>query len=532
MSEDEKDYKLPRGWTQAGIGELLGPESIFCDGDWVESKDQDPSGDVRLIQLADVGDGNYRNRSNRFLTSTKAADLHCTYIQPGDLLIARMPDPLGRACIFPGDTKGSVTVVDVCVVRLDSPIDRRWLMHQLNTPQMRERVAALQSGSTRKRISRANLAKITFPVPPLSEQERIASVTDELFSDLDFAVGAVERARGKLNLYRTSILKAAVEGELTAEWRAQHPDTESASELLKRILAERRHRWEEEQLRGFNEKGKKPPENWKSKYKEPMAPKNDGLEEQPKGWCWATLDQLSVLVTSGSRGWKEYYSDGGAIFIRSQDIRTDRLKLDDVAHVCPPANSEGTRTQVSFGDLLVTITGANVAKAALVDVPVPEAYVSQHVGLIRLVVPELSKFAHMYAVAPSGGRKKLIASAYGAGKPGLNLDHLRELCIPLTSLEEQEAIVETVEDQLSVIAHLEADLATKLASAKALQYSILRLAFEGKLVPQDPNDEPASELLKRIAASREERTREAMVKKSQKHSVNAAKSSFRRTRAK
>src|ERR1700732_4875466 len=101
---------LPPGWAEASVADLVGYDGLFCDGDWVESKDQDPAGDVRLIQLADVGDGDYRDRSNRFLTSAKASDLRCTYLQTGDLLVARMPDPLGRVCIFQGDPKPSVTV--------------------------------------------------------------------------------------------------------------------------------------------------------------------------------------------------------------------------------------------------------------------------------------------------------------------------------------------------------------------------------------------------------------------------------------
>src|SRR5882724_5654232 len=97
--------KLPEGWAEAELTEAIGPGGVFVDGDWVESKDQDPAGDVRLIQLADIGDGEYRNRSARFLTSAKAAELGCTYLDPGDVLVARMPEPLGRACIFPGDRK-------------------------------------------------------------------------------------------------------------------------------------------------------------------------------------------------------------------------------------------------------------------------------------------------------------------------------------------------------------------------------------------------------------------------------------------
>src|SRR5690348_15116201 len=98
-----KNVELPTGWAAATLGELIGREGLFIDGDWIESKDQDPNGHVRLIQLADVGDGHFRDRSSRFLTHEKANELGCTFLQKGDLLIARMPDPLGRCCIFPLD---------------------------------------------------------------------------------------------------------------------------------------------------------------------------------------------------------------------------------------------------------------------------------------------------------------------------------------------------------------------------------------------------------------------------------------------
>jgi len=125
----EKEH-LPPDWSFATVNDLIGGEGVFVDGDWVESKDQDPDGDVRLIQLADIGDGEYRNRSSRFLTYDKAVELRCTFLKKGDVLIARMPDPLGRACIYPGDSKESVTVVDVAVVRSkNGDFSHRWLMY-------------------------------------------------------------------------------------------------------------------------------------------------------------------------------------------------------------------------------------------------------------------------------------------------------------------------------------------------------------------------------------------------------------------
>jgi type I restriction enzyme, S subunit len=161
------------------IADALADATVFTDGDWIESKDQDPDGDVRLTQLADVGDGVWINKSSRFLTSEKAKQLRCTYLEPGDLLVARMPDPLGRCCVFPGDSMPCVTVVDVCVIRPNQQkIDQRYLMQVINSPHGRQGIARHITGTTRQRISRKNLGKVAIPLPALPEQKRIAKILD------------------------------------------------------------------------------------------------------------------------------------------------------------------------------------------------------------------------------------------------------------------------------------------------------------------------------------------------------------------
>ncbi|MFT0696561.1 restriction endonuclease subunit S [Acinetobacter bereziniae] len=162
------------------FSELLSDAEVFVDGDWVESKDQDPNGDVRLIQLADIGDGFYIDKSSRFLNSETAKRLKCTYLKEGDILVARMPDPLGRACIFPKSEKPCVTVVDVCIIRPNpNKVDNRWLMHTINLPVMRQRINEYVTGTTRQRISRGNFSKLKISVPPLAEQRRIAAILDQ-----------------------------------------------------------------------------------------------------------------------------------------------------------------------------------------------------------------------------------------------------------------------------------------------------------------------------------------------------------------
>src|ERR1700726_3707264 len=177
------ESKAPPGWAPATIDMVVSAAGVFCDGDWVESKDQDPDGDVRLIQLADIGDGEFLNKSARFLTKKKARELNCTFLAEGDLLIARMPDPLGRTCMFPlsGQEK-FVTVVDVCIVRTDPKYaNAKYLMHVMNSPALRSQIESFKSGSTRKRVSRGNLARVQFPVSPRTEQDRIVARIEELF---------------------------------------------------------------------------------------------------------------------------------------------------------------------------------------------------------------------------------------------------------------------------------------------------------------------------------------------------------------
>ncbi len=249
---------LPSNWRAVTLEDIVVGDGVFVDGDWVESKDQDPTGDVRLIQLADVGDGEYRDRSGRFLTSEKASDLGCTFLEPGDLLIARMPDPLGRACIFPGDQKRAVTVVDVAVVRPRNPeLNARWLMYCINAPQFRRVAASLQSGSTRQRISRKNLAKIVFPLPPLHWQDKVVAEIEKQFSRLDEAVANLKRVKANAQRLASSVLVEAVAGTLvpsmSASWRTVQV-CEAGDVLLGRQRAPQylTGRWSQKYLRVAN----------------------------------------------------------------------------------------------------------------------------------------------------------------------------------------------------------------------------------------------------------------------------------------
>ena len=496
-AEDTRPGQLPHGWTLATISELIGKDGMFTDGDWIESRDQDPGGDVRLIQLADVGDGVYLDKSSRFLTAKKSHELKCTYLVPGDVLIARMPDPLGRACIYPGDLKTSVTAVDVCIVRtgVNGP-DHHWLTWFVNSPEFRANVASLQSGSTRKRISRKNLATITLPVPPLPEQHRIVAEIEKQFTRLDASVAALKRVQANLKRYRASVLKAACEGKLVpteAELaRGEGRDYEPADQLLQRILTERRARWESQAKR-------------RGKYKEPVAPDTSALPGLPEGWMWSRFDQV-VSTLEGGTAVSATNTRSNRPVLRSSAVRQGLVDYEDFRYL-PDGAKQGTDPYIAMGDLLFTRLSGTleyVGNCAVVgELRGRKIEFPDRIFRGRCVSGISPNFIQL-AFAEKTLRRSLEAKAKSsAGHQRISLADLREYCIPLPPLTEQYRIVAEVELRLSIIQRTESAVKANLLRAERLRQSILKQAFSGNLVPQDPNDEPASELLKRIRAERE-----------------------------
>lgn len=176
------------------LGKLLKSADKFTDGDWVESKDQDPNGSTRLIQLADIGDGIWLNKSRRFMNQETVRRLKCTTLEPGDVLVARMPDPLGRACVFPGLPAQAVTAVDVCIIRASLDVlHPAWLVCALNSKRVRERIDFLATGTTRKRISRANLATIQVPIAEIEIQKEFAARVQKIEEQRRLVEAALKR---------------------------------------------------------------------------------------------------------------------------------------------------------------------------------------------------------------------------------------------------------------------------------------------------------------------------------------------------
>ena len=193
----------------------------------------------------------------------------------------------------------------------------------------------------------------------------------------------------------------------------------------------------------------------------------------PESWEVMRLGQLADFVTSGSRGWAQFYSEGGALFIRSQNVKAGRLDFSDRQHVVQPAGAEGNRTRVQQRDLLVTITGNSVGNVALVEHDLGEAYISQHVGLIRFQEPALASFVARYLAPGAPGNWQIAASQSGQSKPGLTLKDLHEFAVVLPEAAEQRAIAETLSDMDALLAGLDRLIAKKRDLKQAAMQQLL-----------------------------------------------------------
>ena len=185
----------------------------FFDGDWVESKDQDPDGDIRLLQLADIGDGTFLDKSNRRINQDAFERLRCREVQAGDILIARMPHPLGRACILPTGLGRTITVVDVAVLRPDpNRVIPKYLVYVLNSISFRAQLDSLQSGSTRQRISRSRLGQQRIPMPPVALQRAAVSHLDEVTGRINAMLAKIDELKALLVERRAALITDVVTG--------------------------------------------------------------------------------------------------------------------------------------------------------------------------------------------------------------------------------------------------------------------------------------------------------------------------------
>lgn len=427
-------------------------------------------------------------------------------LHPGDVLLSEAsgsPSEVGKPAIWPSGME--LHCFQNTVVRFRSNVlIPRYSLHLFTAYAQRGIFAAQSRGVGIHHLSATRFAQLLIPVPPAAEQEQIADRIEELFADLDAGVSALRRVQKKLKRYRAALLHAAVTGRLTADWRAKHGDGgESGTELLDRILKARREDWEQRTLADYEAKSRKPPKNWRSRYRDPEEPETHGLAELPAGWIWTTLDQISHVTGGVAKNRKaESASDRSEIaYLRVANVQRGYLDLTQIKTI-RATEADIQDLKLRHGDVLMTEGGDRdkLGRGWIWEDQLENCIHQNHVFRARLLVSECESRLVSHAANGYGREWFMKNGKQSVNLASISLGQLRRFPFPLAPVAEQCEIADAISEKVSSIDAMETEVDRGLRRAARLRQAILKAAFEGKLVPQNPDDEPASELLARIQA--------------------------------
>jgi type I restriction enzyme, S subunit len=349
------------------------------------------------------------------------------------------------------------------------------------------------------------LKKTYIPLPPANEQKRIVSKIEELFSAIEKGEAELKRIQSLIQRYRQSVLKAAVTGELTREWREKNLGTlENGEALLARIFTARRKAWEKAELEKMRAIGQKPKDDkWKKKYKEPQRPDSSNLPELPEGWRWASIDQLNVISQNGF-GKRRQDSGMPVVVLRLADIIDGKIATKNNRKI-NALSDEIDKYKLSSGDMLWTRVNGSKALVGRISIASPNVQgflFCDHFIRTRSALQDITEWVKV--VSDSSFFRDLLLKEIktSAGQNTISQASIKKLPIPIASNREIILAVNELNVSMSNMSNLENTIFALMDRNQKLKQSILKTAFSGTLVPQDPDDEPASELQKRIAETR------------------------------
>ena len=497
---------LPHGWSEAIAGDFRRRRSatfnpaVAPEGEYeLWSIPSHATGAPEVVAACDIG-------SNK------------QHVAPGDVLISRINPRLNRSWVV-GTKRDKVQIASTewVVFPKSEALDPRFFAALLSDSRIKNFLAANASGvgGSLTRVRPELFDSILVPVPPLTEQRRIIGRIEALFEEIDRGVESLRDAKRAIGLYRQSLLKSAFEGHLTADWRAKKPDKlESPEFLLARIREERDKRYRaalddwERVVAIWKER-----EGTSKKPSKPKLPADFAVDSSfpaedyggvPNQWLWLSLSNLGQVSGGLTKNQRRNALPLKAKYLRVANVYSNRLNLDEIKEI-GVTEEELRKTRLVDGDLLFVEGNGSIeqiGRVAIWNDSVPDMTHQNH--LIRFSTNGFlsPRFALYFMISPVGRRRITAQASSTSGLHTLSISKVAGLPVPLCSPAEQTEIVRILDDRLAAIDTIEAEIDANFSRAEALRQSILKQAFSGQLVPQNPDDEPATVLLERIKAEK------------------------------
>lgn len=419
---------IKKEYLQASIGELA-CEPVEQTG---------PTSDFLYVDISSIDRETKKITAAKNLTLSQAPSRARQVLKSGDVLVSMTRPNLNAVALVPKSLEGAIGSTGFHVLR-SKWLKPEFLFALVQTDDFIEAMCDLVQGALYPAVRPKDISAHQFTFESLAQQTRIVEKLEELLSDLDAGVAELKAAQRKLSQYRQSLLKAAVEGALTAQWRAQHTPTETGAQLLERILTERRARWEARQLAKFEAQGKAPPKDWRKKYPEPVRPDISDLPKIPRGWTWATIDQLAQVGTGVTplRAKSEYFDGGTVPWITSGALNSEVVTTASEL-VTELAINECRLEMYPPGTLLVAMYGEGKTRGKCAELRIP-ATTNQAIAAIRLETEALPCKDYVKAFLLDS-YERMRSQASGGVQPNLNLQIIKSIPIPLPAIEEQDHI--------------------------------------------------------------------------------------------
>jgi len=472
MSEILELKELPEGWVWTTLGDIF---KWGSGGTPKRTNSAYYGGEIPWLIIRDLNDGAIGDSETK-INENGLKNSSAKWVEVGSVLVA-MYGSIGKL----GIATERLTTNQAIAFTHPGSNNGKYLFYYLM--HSRSKLASKGKGIAQKNISQTVLKAFPFPLAPPEQQKQIVAKIEQLFSHIDSGIESLNTAKQCLKQYRQSVLKAAVTGELTKEWReANESKLEPASQLLERILQTRRQKWEEQQLEQFKAKGKLPKnDKWKNRYKEPVLvelPKVD----LPIGWSLCTFDQIIIELKNGV-SIKPTETSGVAIF-RISAVRAMSVNKEDVRYL--EEDFDCKDFEIKNGDLLFTRYNGNpelVGVCGKVKGLQQKTVYPDKLMRARLVDNDLVSSDYLELSLNCGVSKSFIrdSTKTTAGQSGIAGSDVKKCPVILPCYKEQVKIAEIVDEKLTSIRYLEKNIGFQLLKAEKNKQSILAFAFRGDL---------------------------------------------------
>ncbi|SOB57924.1 Type I restriction enzyme specificity protein [Pseudodesulfovibrio profundus] len=473
---------IPVGWLTTYVGELVAPK--------VEKGAPNGDDDFCYIDISSVDNQTKKITAPKLIEVKKAPSRARQHIQRNDVLVSMTRPNLNAVALVANKYDGAIASTGFDVLR-PIEIDPRWLFSHVRSRRFVEEMSLLVQGALYPAVKSKEVRSNSIPLPPLGEQRRIADKIDVLQTKSRIAREALEATKPLLDKFRQSVLAAAFRGDLTAEWRKQNPDVTPADKV---VSVQEEKRTGKFKIRGKNK--------WESVLE---------LPQLPNGWAWIhnfrlAQDKLNAICAGpfGTIFKAKDFRDEGVPIIFLRHVKMEGFNQNKPNFMDPDVWEEFHQPySINGGELLVTKLGDPPGESCIYPNDCGVSMVTPDV--IKMDVDEGCCFTeylmHFFNSPTSKGLIKELA--FGATRLRINIPMFRYFPIPLAPVEEQAEIVRLLRQQFKLLDSIENKILEGSSSLDSLDQSILAKAFRGELVPQDPNDEPASVLLERIKTERE-----------------------------